>query len=62
MDLVINFLLEVVFFSVGKTILWACTAGKYRPKLNDRSQPLVTFVGAVVVLGGIVIAGFVLNN
>jgi hypothetical protein len=49
-DVIVGFLLEVVFFSVGKWLSWIVTLGRVSPRLSDKSQPLVTLLGALVTI------------
>ena len=51
LEIVFDFLTEVVFFHLGKLYLAVVTLGRYKPKINDTSQPLVTLFGAIVTIG-----------
>lgn len=37
-------------FHLGRAYLWALTLGRYRPHMDDRSQPLVSLFGFLVTL------------
>lgn len=43
-----SFLSEVVAFHLGRAYLWVLTLGRYRPHIDDRSQPLVSLFGFLV--------------
>lgn len=50
LEAALSFLSEVVAFHLGRTYLWALTLGRYQPRLDDRSAPLVSLFGAIVTL------------
>jgi hypothetical protein len=45
-----TFLAEVVAFHLGRAYLWVLTLGRYRPRMDGRSQPLVSLFGGLVTL------------
>ena len=53
-QLLFNFLVEVVFFGIGRTIIIVVTLGRKRPKLGDSSQPLVSLLGGAVFMVALV--------
>lgn len=52
-----TFLAEFVAFHLGRAYLWVLTLGRYRPHIDDRSQPLVSLFGAIVTLVAAIGAG-----
>jgi hypothetical protein len=62
LDALANFLFEVVAFHLGRLYLRILTFGRYTPKTNDRSQPLVSLFGGFVTIAFIVGVGAWLNR
>lgn len=59
LDAIFYLLSEVIFFHLGRFSLGVFTLGRYKPKLGDTSQPLVSLFGgliAFVLVIGIAIA------
>ena len=54
LDAAFAFLSEVVAFHLGRFYLLALTLGRFKPRMGDRSQPLVSLFGALTTLALIV--------
>ena len=54
LDAVFYFLFEVIAFHLGKFYLAVLTLGRYKPKIDDRSEPLVSLFGAIVTIALVV--------
>jgi hypothetical protein len=50
LDSVFDFLSEVVAFHLGRFYLLILTFGRYKPKIGDTSQPLVSLFGGVLTI------------
>jgi hypothetical protein len=57
LDLVVQFVTEVVLFQNGRIVIYGLSFGRINPSLDSRWQPLVTLLGALVIIGVIVGAG-----
>lgn len=60
-DLIFNFLAEIVFFQIGRLILRVVSFGRLEPTLDSRHQPLVSLLGGVVSFCTVVGIGFWLH-
>ena len=56
------FLSEVIAFRLGRFYLRILTLGRFKPELNDTSQPLVSFFGALITLAIIIFIAIQINN
>ena len=54
LDAVFAFLSEVIAFHLGRLYLSGLTLGRFKPRIGDRSQPLVSLFGALTTLALIV--------
>ena len=50
LDAIFSFLSEVVAFHLGKLYLAIITFGRYKPKIGDTSQPLVSLFGGLLTI------------
>ena len=60
-DLVVQFVAEVVLFQIGRAMIYVFSFGRVNPSLDSRWQPLVTLLGAFILLGVIIGAGIWFN-
>lgn len=61
-DALVHFLFEVVVFYLGRLYLSILTLGRYRPKLDDRNQPMVSLFGGIITLAIFIGIGVWLNR
>jgi hypothetical protein len=57
LDVVFQLVSEVVLFHVGRAVIYAFSLGRVNPTLDSRWQPLVSLLGAFVVLAAIIGVG-----
>lgn len=57
LDLIVQYVTEVVLFQIGRNVIYGCTFGRVNPSLDSRWQPLISLLGAFILLGVIIGAG-----
>jgi hypothetical protein len=62
LDFIVQFMAEVVLFQIGRAVIYTFSFGRLNPSLDSRWQPLVTLLGACVLLGIIIGIGVWFNT
>ena len=62
MDVIFNFIFEVVFFRIGRWIIKVLTFNRVEITLNGKLQPLASLVGFLGVMGVTLTAVFFVRN